>query len=316
MKTQKIAYYPGCSAKGSSIDYELSTNEVCRKLGIVSSEIDEWNCCGSTPAHAVSTELSAALCTRNLMQASKQGADIVMTPCPSCLSNLLHAKERMKNPEFKKRVDELLDEPAKDDLPEATSVMQIIGQNYTADDIRKHVTQTLAGIKIAPYYGCLMSRPADLMKFGDPENPMLMESLLAACGADSVIDFPLKTECCGASAGIPHRPLTSVNSGRILQVAANMEADCICVCCPLCQMNLDLRQKQAERRTNSKFGIPVLYFTQLMGIAFGIDEKALGLNKLIVKADKLVARIKALNTARKEGARANDGGVAKGGNAA
>lgn len=305
--SMKIGYYPGCSAKGSSLDYELSSSEVCRILGIVSSEIDEWNCCGSTPAHAVSTELSAALCTRNLVQATKQGADIVMTPCPSCLSNLRHARERMQNPEFKKRVDELLDEPAPEVLPEATSVMQMIGKLCSAEDIKSHVIQSLAGIRIAPYYGCLMSRPAELMNFGDPENPTLMEELLAACGADSVLDFPLKTECCGASAGIPHRPLTSVNSGRILDVAVKMEADCICVCCPLCQMNLDLRQKQAERQVNAKFGIPVLYYTQLMGLAFGCDPKTLGLNKLIVSADRIVDRIRALNTARKE---------AQGGNAA
>lgn len=305
--SMKIGYYPGCSAKGSSLDYELSSSEVCRILGIVSSEIDEWNCCGSTPAHAVSTELSAALCTRNLVQATKQGADIVMTPCPSCLSNLRHARERMQNPEFKKRVDELLDEPAPEVLPEATSVMQMIGKLCSAEDIKSHVRQSLAGIRIAPYYGCLMSRPAELMNFGDPENPTLMEELLAACGADSVLDFPLKTECCGASAGIPHRPLTSVNSGRILDVAVKMEADCICVCCPLCQMNLDLRQKQAERQVNARFGIPVLYYTQLMGLAFGCDPKTLGLNKLIVSADRIVDRIRALNTARKE---------AQGGNAA
>ena len=198
--SMKIGYYPGCSAKGSSLDYELSSNEVCRILGIVSSEIDQWNCCGSTPAHAVSTELSAALCTRNLVQATKQGADVVMTPCPSCLSNLLHAKERMKNPDFKKRVDELLDEPSPESLPEATSVMQMIGKLCSAEDIKKHVRMSLAGIRIAPYYGCLMSRPADLMNFGDPENPTLMEELLTACGADSIIDFPLKTECCERTA--------------------------------------------------------------------------------------------------------------------
>lgn len=298
--SMKIGYYPGCSAKGSSLDYELSSNEVCRILGIVSSEIDQWNCCGSTPAHAVSTELSAALSTRNLVQATKQGADVVMTPCPSCLSNLLHAKERMKNPDFKKRVDELLDEPSPESLPEATSVMQMIGKLCSAEDIKKHVRMSLAGIRIAPYYGCLMSRPADLMNFGDPENPTLMEELLTACGADSIIDFPLKTECCGASAGIPHRPLTSVNSGRILDVATKMEADCIVVCCPLCQMNLDLRQKQAERQANARFRIPVLYYTQLMGLAFGCDPKTLGLGKLIVSADRIVDRIQALNTARME----------------
>ncbi len=302
-----IAYYPGCSAKGSSLDYELSTVAVCNKLGLVSREVPDWNCCGSTPAHAVSTELSGALSTRNLVQAARINADVIMTPCPSCLSNLRHARERMLNPRFRERVNELLDEPAPEELPETTSVMQMIARLYDADAIRSHVTRSLAGIRIAPYYGCLMSRPADLMKFGDPENPTLMEELLTACGADDVLDFPLKTECCGASAGIPHRPLTAVNSGRILELATRMEADCICVCCPLCQMNLDLRQKQAGNRMETQFNMPVLYFTQLMGIAFGIDEKQLGFDKLIVPADRIVDRIKAHATAAsisKEGGQA------------
>ncbi len=295
----KIAYYPGCSAKGSSLDYELSTVAVCDVLGLESVEVPDWNCCGSTPAHAVSTELSAALCVRNLVQATKVDADIVMTPCPSCLSNMKHARKRMENPEFRARVDELLDEPAPKDLPDTTSVMQMIGKLYDAEAIRAHAVNSLAGIKIVPYYGCLMSRPAELMQFGDPENPMLMEELLAACGADQILDFPLKTECCGASAGIPHRPLTAVNSGRILELATRMEADCIAVCCPLCQMNLDLRQKQAGNAMGSKFDMPVLYYSQLMGLAFDVSERRLGLDKLVVYPKRLLAKIRALNTAAK-----------------
>lgn len=302
----KLAYYPGCSAKGSSLDYELSTQAVCTILGIEYTEVPDWNCCGSTPAHALSTELSAALCARNLAQAAKINADLVMTPCPSCLSNHLHAIQRMQVPAFRARVDELLDEPSPEKFPPMTSVMQVIGSQFTPEQIASHVTCSLAGIKIAPYYGCLMSRPAKLMQFGDPENPTLMETLLAACGADEILDFPLKTECCGASGGIPHRPLTAKNSGRILEMATNMEADCIVACCPLCQMNLDLRQKQAGSAMDASYRMPVLYYTQLMGLAFGCDPGTLGLKKLCVSADKLVDRLHALNTAAKD---------AKGGNA-
>lgn len=298
----KIAYYPGCSAKGSSLDYELSTQAVLKALGIKTVEIADWNCCGSTPAHAVATDLSTALCTRNLALAAKQGADLIATSCPSCLSNHKHAYVRMQDPDFRTRVNELLDEPAPEEMPEMTSVMQLIAQQCDSDQIKSRVTKSLTGIKIAPYYGCLMSRPAELMQFGDPENPTLMESLLASCGADDILDFPLKTECCGASAGIPHRPLTARNSGRILQLATNMGADCIAVCCPLCQMNLDLRQKQAGKAEGTKFDIPVLYFTQLMGIAFGCDADSLGLNKLCVSADRITDKIHALSTAAQEAA--------------
>ena len=226
----RLAYYPGCSAKGSSADYEMSTQAVCGSLGMRLEELPDWNCCGSTPAHAVDTELSAALCVRNLDIAARTQADMVVTPCPSCLSNLRHAAKRMEKPEFRARVNELLDNPAAESFPPVTSVMQGIAQMYDAKAIASRVKRSLRGLKLVAYYGCLMSRPAELMQFGDPENPTLMEELLGACGAE-MLDFPLKTECCGASFGIPERPMTAQLSGRILEVATNMGADAIVVAC-------------------------------------------------------------------------------------
>ena len=183
----RLAYYPGCSAKGSSADYEMSTQAVCGALGMRLEELPDWNCCGSTPAHAVDTELSAALCVRNLDIAARTQADMVVTPCPSCLSNLRHAAKRMEKPEFRARVNELLDNPAAESFPPVTSVMQGIAQMYDAKAISSHVKRSLRGLRLVAYYGCLMSRPAELMQFGDPENPTLMEELLAACGAEQYI---------------------------------------------------------------------------------------------------------------------------------
>ncbi|MBD5552785.1 MAG: heterodisulfide reductase subunit B [Desulfovibrio sp.] len=288
----KASYYPGCSQEGSAADYGKSTGALCAALGIELKEIDGWNCCGSTPAHSVSSELSAALCCRNLDLAKKEGFDLVATPCPSCLSNLRMALHRMKDEAFRNSVNELLDEPASADLPDATSIMQLIGRAHDANTIRQLVKKPLGGIKIAPYYGCLMSRPAAIMDFGDPENPMLMESLLAACGAE-IIDFPLKTVCCGASYGIPKRPLAAENSGRILKLASEMGADCISVACPLCQMNLDLRQAQAAKAMDMHFDMPILYFTQLMGLAVGIEPQHLGIDQLCVSASSLLSKIEA-----------------------
>ncbi|WP_308621714.1 CoB--CoM heterodisulfide reductase iron-sulfur subunit B family protein [uncultured Desulfovibrio sp.] len=292
----KYAYYPGCSQEGSALDYGKSTGALCAALGIELTEIAGWSCCGSTPAHAVDTELSAALCARNLDLAARDGAEQVVTPCPSCLSNLRLAAERMKEPVFRARVDELLDAPAAGQLPESTSVMQLIGRLYDADSLAARVTRPLTGLKIAAYYGCLMSRPADVMQFGDPENPTLMESLLAACGAE-MLEFPLKTVCCGASFGIPERPLTARNSGRILDLATKLGADVIAVACPLCQMNLDLRQKQAARAEDAFFHMPVLYFTQLMGLAMGIAPEHLGLDQLCVSAEPLLRKMEAARAA-------------------
>ena len=302
-----FVYYPGCSARGSSKDYELSTQAVCKALDINLVDIPDWNCCGSTPAHAVDTELSAALCVRNLDIAAQQEAELVLTPCPSCLSNLNLAAKRMEDPAFRVRVDELLDGPSAKTFPPVTSVMQGIAENFDMEAIAARVRKSLKGLRLAAYYGCLMSRPAEIMNFGDPENPTLMESMLAACGAE-MVDFPLKTACCGASFGIPERPMTARNSGRILDLATQLGVDAVIVACPLCQMNLDLRQPQASKEMGTSFNLPVLYFTQMMGIAFGLDHKDLGLGKLRVSADGLIRKLDELRRESAAGSKAAEGG--------
>ena len=274
------------------MDYELSTQAVCAKLGMELVELSGWNCCGSTPAHAVSGELSTALCVRNLDLAAKAKAEHLITPCPSCLSNHRAAKKHMEDPQYKARVDELLDEPASNDLPEMISVMQAIESILSMEDLGNKVVKKLSALKLACYYGCLMSRPAELMEFEDPENPMLMERMLTACGA-CVVDFPLKTVCCGASFGIPERPLTAKNAGRILDLATKLGCDALVVACPLCQMNLDLRQNQASKAMKTRYSMPVLYYTQILGLALGIERNALGLEKLIHPCDGLLKKLAA-----------------------
>ncbi len=285
-----IAYYPGCSAGGTSLDYEISTQAICKVLGLRFQELSGWSCCGSTPAHATSEELSAALSSRNLDLAARLGANKVATPCPSCLSNLRMAHKRLQKPAFRERINGLMDEPLSEDLPQSYSILQLLHADFM-EAIKNNVQRPLEGIKVAPYYGCLLSRPADVMAdFGNPENPMAMDDILTALGAE-VIDFPLKTECCGASNGIPERPMTAKLSGNILQVAKNMGADVVAVACPLCQMNLDLRQKQAARANATKYDMPVLYYTQLMGLAFGLFAKDICLDKLVVSPDALMKKI-------------------------
>ena len=302
-----FAYYPGCSARGSSKDYEMSTQAVCKALDMRLVDIPDWNCCGSTPAHAVDTELSAALCVRNLDIAAQQEAELLLTPCPSCLSNLKLAANRMQDPAFRTRVDELLDGPSAKNFPPVTSVMQGIAETIDMDAIAARVRKSLKGLRLAAYYGCLMSRPAEIMNFGDPENPTLMESMLTACGAE-MVDFPLKTACCGASFGIPERVMTARNSGRILDLATQLGVDAVIVACPLCQMNLDLRQPQASKEMGTTFNLPVLYFTQMMGIAFGLDHKELGLGKLRVSAEGLIRKLDELRRNSAADSKAAEGG--------
>ena len=265
----KLAYYPGCSGQGTSAEYERSTRAVCRALEIALKEIPDWSCCGSTPAHACDHVLSAALSARNLALAAKDGAERVGTPCPSCLANLKTAKYRMKDEAFRGKVDALLDEPCPEELPDTVSILQVLVEDYGLEAIAEKVKKPLEGVKIACYYGCLMSRPADIMQFDNAENPMAMDNIMTALGAE-VVPFPLKTECCGAAMGIPRRDITARLTGRILERAQAFGADAVVVACPLCHMNLDLRQRQA---VGGSMKMPVLYFTQLMGLALGLPQQ-------------------------------------------
>ncbi len=310
----KYAYYPGCSGHGTSVEYEASTRAVCNALNMDLVEIEDWNCCGSTPAHSVSHELSGALAARNLMQAAKTGADCVISPCPSCSSNLKMARYRMQKPEFKARVDELLDAPTPAnadggaDLMETYSVLQAIVENVGVENIASRVTYPLEGIKVVTYYGCLLSRPAQVAKFDDPENPVSLDNIMKALGAE-VLPFALKTECCGAAMGIPDVNIPGSLSGRILDTAKAVGAEAVVTACPLCHMNLDLRQRQAARISKkSFFGLPVFYYTQLIALAFGLPRNAMRLDKLAVNPypllDKIAERRKARVSAELEAMKA------------
>ena len=296
-----VAYYPGCSGKGTSVEYESSTQAVFKALGISLRELSDWSCCGSTPAHATDARLAAALSARNLCIAAdtmrREGAELFTTPCPSCLANLKTARHHMATPEFRAQVDKLLDEPCppltekgEEPLPEPISTLQLLVENICLDKIADAVRTPLTGLKIAPYYGCLLSRPADIMKFDNPENPTSMDRLLEALGAE-VVPFPLKTECCGAAMGIPRRDITARLSNRLLETALAFGANMVAVACPLCHMNLDLRQQQAKAAGNASYKLPVLYFTQLMGIAYNLPASELGLDKLAVDPSEVLSKI-------------------------
>ena len=310
----KYAYYPGCSGHGTSVEYEVSTRAVCNALNMDLVEIEDWNCCGSTPAHSVSHELSGALAARNLMQAAKTGADCVISPCPSCSSNLKMARYRMQNPAFKAGVDELLDAPTPAnaeggaDLMETYSVLQAIVEHVGVENVASRVTYPLEGLKVVTYYGCLLSRPAQVAKFDDPENPVSLDNIMKALGAE-VLPFALKTECCGAAMGIPDVNIPGSLSGRILDTARAVGAEAVITACPLCHMNLDLRQRQAARISKKDFfGLPVFYYTQMIALAFGLPEKVMRLDKLAVNPypllDKIAERRKARVSAELEAMKA------------
>lgn len=304
-RTKPFGYYPGCSGLGTSAEYDKSTRAVLAALNIPIKDIEDWSCCGSTPAHTIDHNLSTALSARNFVQAEKQGLIDVLTPCPSCLKNLKSALHHMKSPLIGPKASKLLGGETVSDGHTVKSVLQVIHEDMDKDFFKNQIRRPLTGLKVVPYYGCLMSRPKELMEFGDPENPMAMDDLLTIAGAE-VIPFPLKTDCCGASMGIPLNEAVTRCSGKIIDLAVSLGADVIVAACPLCQMNLDMRQSQIERAAKKTYNIPVMYYTQLLGLAFNLPEKSLGLNKLIVNPqpvlDKLAAAREAAKAAKSEGA--------------
>uniref|UniRef100_I2PXU4 Heterodisulfide reductase, subunit B n=1 Tax=Desulfovibrio sp. U5L TaxID=596152 RepID=I2PXU4_9BACT len=278
--SEAIAYYPGCSGLGTSREYDASTRAVCAAVGLSLVDIPDWSCCGSSPAHTKDHVLSAALSARNLQLVADMGMRSAITPCPSCLTNLRTANHRMETPATAEKVNKLLDVPYGGQV-NAQSVLQALVETVGLDAIQAAVRTPLKGLKVACYYGCIMNRPPELMAFDDCENPMAMDNILAAMGAE-VVAFPLKVECCGASYGIPRPDVVAKLSGKLLETAKLAGADVIAVACPLCQMNLDLRQGQVNRAMGTSYKIPVPYFTQLMGVALNVSDEELGFDQLCV----------------------------------
>lgn len=293
------AYYPGCSQVGSSVEFGQSVKAISGPLGIELVEIDDWTCCGSTPAHNIDSKLSAALSARNLVQAQKMGQKQVTSPCPSCVANLRAADHKMGNPEFAEKTNNLLDEPYGGGVDTKT-FLQVVYEDVGPDAVAKAVRNPLKGLSVVCYYGCLTTRPNKLMGFDSEENPQSMDKIMAACGA-KVLDFPFKTECCGASMAVPKGEVLPPLSGRILELASLSGADAIVVACPLCQVNLDLRRNQIQAATGQVNTLPVIYFSQLVGLALGLSESELGISKLVVSPEAALAKIgQEAPTTRKE----------------
>ncbi|BCS89781.1 CoB--CoM heterodisulfide reductase iron-sulfur subunit B family protein [Pseudodesulfovibrio sediminis] len=279
-----FAYYPGCSGLGTSLEYDTSTRAICAALGVELVDIPDWSCCGSTPAHTVDHTLSSALSARNIAQAEELDVQGIITPCPSCLTNLKTASHRMEDEAFKEKVNKLLEKPVENKLP-IMSVLQLLHEQVGVEKVAEKVVKPLEGLRLAPYYGCIMNRPPEVMNFDDCENPIAMDELMAALGAD-VAPFPLKVECCGASFGVARKDIVAKLSGKLLDAAEDVEAHAFVTACPLCQMNLDLRQSQVNSLTGSKHDMPVFYYTQLIGKALGLDAKSLQMDKLCVPPSK------------------------------
>jgi heterodisulfide reductase subunit B len=280
----KIAYYPGCSLHSTGIEYDLSTKQVCRELGIELVEVKDWICCGSTPAHECDELMSLALPAKNLALAvetdeSKQ----ICAPCASCYSRLKFTQARLKDEKLRKDVEQVIDAKFPENI-EILNILDVIVEKSVLDIVAAKVVKNLGGIKVACYYGCLMTRPPKITGKEQFENPTDMEAVMEALGAEP-LDWNMKTFCCGGSLALTQTDVVLELTKKILADAESVGADVISVGCPLCHANLDGRQKQINNKFDTSFNIPILYFTQLIGLALGIKAKNLGLFKHLTEVD-------------------------------
>ena len=300
----KVAYYPGCSLNSTAIDFNVSLKELLDVLKIEHIEIDDWNCCGTTPAYNANEELAALLSARNLMIAKNMGLEDILSPCVSCYNKLykaayyINSTSKLKNKREEKIKDSLLN--ALKDMGFDTEqelnfkVYSIIEFLYLkkaeisrkfrelnqANNENKEYSVLKELIPVC-YYGCALLRPKDALRFDDIERPTSMEEILKEVGIECV-DFSFKTECCGAILSLSNKDSVLKLSGEILENALENNADSLIVFCPLCQQNLDLRQKQINRFNKTGYNLPVLYITQVLGVALGLTFKQVMLDKLFV----------------------------------
>jgi heterodisulfide reductase subunit B len=277
----KIGFYPGCSLTGSSREYNESVAAVAKGLDIELIEIKDWNCCGATAAHVMNEELSLSLPARIMAIAEEQGLTEVVVPCAACYNRLKVTQHELENESKRSRVVEILKKPYQGTL-KIINVLQML-EAYGADNIKAKVNKTFVH-KVACYYGCLLVRPHNILQFDRVEDPQSMDSLIRAIGG-TTLDWAFKTECCGAGFSVSRTDLVAKLSGNILKDASDRGAEALIVACPLCQSNLDMRRGAINNTLETSIGIPVIYITQAIGLALGIEAKELGLKRHFVTVE-------------------------------
>jgi heterodisulfide reductase subunit B len=278
LATMKVGYFPGCSLQGSSRDFAESLRAVAKALSIELCEVPEWNCCGASSGHMIEHLVSVALPINVLLKAHKAGLDQVMAPCASCYNRLATASyEIAHSPTTKAQVEKVL-QTSIGKLPRVLNVIELLAQ--VADQIGPKVTKKFEQT-VACYYGCLLVRPAKITAFDRTEDPVEMDKLVAVVGGKT-IDWNFKTECCGASFSVSRTPVVGRLGAKIMKDAVARKAEAIVVACPMCHSNLDLRRGEINQRLDQKTDIPVLFITQVIGLALGLSEKELGLGRHFV----------------------------------
>ena len=283
MQTKNIlnySYYPGCSLHASGKEYDESTQGLFKELKIGLKEVPDWLCCGATPAHNVDELLSLSLCAKNLELAKPVEGDLAVA-CAACFSRLKTAQHKLgSNEEKRKQVEYALDAKLSLEKP-VKHLLEILAKDYGLERLADATTNPLKGLKVACYYGCLLTRPPEVPELDCAEAPTIMERVIGATGAETV-SWSHRLECCGANFTLSRPGVVLQLSNEILASAKRAGADCIMVACPLCHANLDIRQKEIEETSGNRYNMPILYMTQLLALAAGVAPKKLGFDSMMV----------------------------------
>lgn len=268
---KKVSYYPGCSLEGSAKDYNESIHAVCSELGIDLEQLADWSCCGATAAHSVNHKAAIALSNRNLNIACKAENDLLV-PCPLCFNRLKTAQ----------KTDSFFEENIK-----IWDLANFMGQDDNLSLIQSKVRKTLNGIKAVCYYGCMYSRPPKITDAKDCENPMSIDRILDTLGV-TTIQWPFKTDCCGASHVIARQDIVFKLVEKLYKKAVEVGANCIVVSCQMCQANLDMYQEKICHEFNTKYYLPIIYFTELIGLSMAHKDVGKWFSRHFVNPDKLM----------------------------
>jgi heterodisulfide reductase subunit B2 len=274
-----VGYYPGCAVHGSSNDYEQSLRTCLGGLDVELQEVPDWICCGATAAHALNHKLSLALPARNLALAERQELDQVFAPCPLCSMQLMKAKQAVADDAVRQQMSRLV-EIDLEGRSEVLNLIQVL-QNVGLDRLKSAVTEPQKDVVAACYYGCLLTRPPSVVHFDDFEQPQSMEAIVGILGAEAV-DWNYKTECCGAGMTMADEDTVLELSHKILQDAADHGANCLVVACPMCHVNLDMKQAAVEQRYGTKLNLVIYYLSDLVGLAMGFPAERLGIDRHFV----------------------------------
>jgi len=294
----KYGYYPGCSLEKNARAYHDSALAVAGPLGLEFAEIDDWNCCGASEYFSLELLPAYALVGRNLALAANQftngGSAQLVAPCSMCYLNLKKTDHYMADsPELGAKVNTALDAGGLHYEPGSVKVRHLLDaivQDVGYEAVAEKVVKPLYDLRVAAYYGCLVVRPGFDNSFDNPEYPTSLDDLIRTLGAE-VVDFPLKAHCCGGHMTQISETVALDMIHRLLKNAADYEADVIVTLCPMCQLNLDAYQGSVNKAFGTNYNIPILYFTQLMGLAMGLPPKKLGFGKELVNAGPALSKI-------------------------